>query len=330
MNYNLSFGRYSGIFALPTQAADKYINEASQNDFKVLLYVFRHSGEKLETASVCSALAIDEKQFENSLEFWQQRGIFDCSAQKKAEKPAVRMSEKSEPRREQQKTREMTAARKIIDAPMQYGQEDIAKKSQTNPEIKFLLETVPSQLGRLISPAECSTLVYLYEGAGLPADVIIMIVGYCVSCGKGNIRYIEKMALGWAEDGIDNYERAENKIRELEKRRGFEGQIRSIMGINDRALSPTEKQHIARWCGWNMPVELVKLAYDICAARTGKLSFSYINSILNSWHEKGFTTVEQAKNENRRGKGKGKGSGGKASYDIDEYVRLSMNALHNE
>lgn len=325
MNYILSFVNYSGIFALPTQAADKYINEASQCDLKVLIYVFRHSGEPLDALHTCEALCLTPEQLRTSLEFWSGRGVFSCAVQKAETKAAQKPDAQAV--QEQQTTREQVAARRVIDMPTQYGQEEIVRKSQSNAEIKFLLEAVPNQLGRLISPAECSTLVYLYEGAGLPADVILMLVGYCVSCGKGNMRYIEKMAVGWAEEGIDTHERAENKVRELEDRRGFEGQVRSLMGINDRALSPTERQHIARWCGWKMPCELIKLAYDIGVARTGKLSFSYINSILSSWHEKGYTKVEQARNENKQGKG----AGGKApSYDIDEYVRLSMKTLHNE
>jgi DnaD/phage-associated family protein len=210
---------------------------------------------------------------------------------------------------------------------VQYGQEEIARKSQGNAEIKFLLEAVPDQLGRLISPSECSTLIYLYEDAGLPADVIIMIIGYCVSSGKNKMNYIQKMALNWAEEGIDTHEKAENKICELEAKQGFEGKVLSIMGIYDGAPAPTVQQFITRWNEWKMPLELVKLAYDIGVSRTGKLSFPYINKILNTWHEKGFKTVEQARGENKNGKGAVSKS---PSYDIDEYVRLSLKKLNKE
>lgn len=327
MVYKLSFGSYQGIFALPAQAADNYINEASQNDLKVLIYVFRHSGKPLETAGICAALKMTSEQLSGSLNFWASRGMFSFAPENADVKPSEKVN--GQPRSEQETTSEKAAAHKVLDIPAQYGQQEIARKSQSNPEIKFMLESVPDQLGRLISPAECSTLVYLYEGAGLPADVIVMLVGYCVSFGKGNMRYIEKMAISWAEEGIDTYEKAESKICVLEERRGFEGQVRSMMGISDRALSPTEHKYIAQWSGWKMPAELVKLAYDIGVARTGKLSFPYINKILNSWHDKGYTTAEQARNENKKGKSADKG--GKApSFDIDEYVSLSMKTLHNE
>lgn len=322
MEYNLSFGNYAGIFALPTDAADKYINEASFSDLKVLLYVFRHSGEKLDVAEACKAIKIDSKQLKSSLDFWAKRNVVKFKAGRETE-PAAES--------QQEKTRSQTAAHRVLDIPVQYGQEEIAKKTQGNEEIKFLLEAASGSLGRLISPAECSILVYLYEGAGLPADVIMMIISYCVAAGKGNIRYIEKMALGWAEEGIDTHEKAESKICRLEAKHSFEGKVRTVMGIKDRAFSTEELQYIGRWCEWDMKLELVKLAYDISVSNTGKLSFAYMNKILSTWHEKGYTTVEQAKNENKRGGRKGGSSAGKApSYDIDEYVRLSLKKLNNE
>lgn len=322
MEYNLSFGNYAGIFALPTDAADKYINEASISDFKVLIYVFRHSGEQLDITKACKNLEIDSKQLNASLDFWAKRSIISCKTNNETVNAA---------KSEQEITRSQTAAHRVLDIPVQYGQEEIAQKTQGNEEIKFLLEAAASQLGRLISPSECSILIYLYEGAGLPADVIMMIIGYCVSSGKGNIRYIEKMAIGWAEEGIDTHEKAESKICKLEVRGSFEGKVCSLMGIKDRALSTKEQQYINKWCEWKTPLDFVKLAYDKSVARTGKLSFAYMNTILSSWHEKGYTTVEQAKNENKQGGRKGGSTNSKTpSYDIDEYVRLSLKKLNKE
>lgn len=324
MDYEIAFGNYAGIFALPTDVADRYINEAAQADFKLLVYIFRRSGSPFDALDACNFLKISSDQLKSSLDFWADRKIITY---KTSDKTSVKVTESSTAQREQEKTKAQVSARRVLDMPVQYGQEEIARKSQGNPEIKFLLEAVPDQLGRLISPSECSILIYLYEGAGLPADVIIMLIGYCVSSGKGNMRYIEKMAVSWAEDGIDSHEKAENKICELEARRGFDGKVRSIMGISDRAPSAAEKQYMASWDEWKMPPELVKLAYDIGVSRTGKISFPYINKILNTWHEKGFKTVEQAQSENKNSKVAGNKS---PSYDIDEYVRLSLKRLNKE
>ncbi len=320
MDYELGFDNYSGIFALPTEAADKYINEATLSDLKVLVYVFRNSGTPLNEATACEFLGLTPEQLLSSLKFWADRKIISLKAAYKAENIPTAI-------KEQNKTEAQTAARRVLDMPVQYGQEEIARKSQGNSEIKFLLEAVPEQLGKLISPSECSTLIYLYEDVGLPADVIIMLIGYCVSIGKSKMQYIQKVALGWAEEGIDTHEKAESKICELEANQNFEGKVLAILGIYDGAPAPTVQQFIARWCEWKTPLELVKLAYDIGVTRTGKLSLPYINKILSEWHKKGYTTVEQAHGENKQSKGSGNKT---PSYDIDEYVRLSINRLNKE
>lgn len=348
MTYQLLFGRYGGVFALPAEAADRYINEASLDDFKVLLAVFRRPGGALDVERTAAELRLAPEALRRSLEFWERRGLFtlqsaapapagapDTSVPDAAAAAAVAGAPASgtpasgtaalgAPEAE---APARPAARRVIDQPLAYGRDEIAQRIRCDPEVRFLLESAQQQLGRPVSSAECSTLLYLHEGAGLPADVIAMLIGYCVSCGKGNLRYIERMAVGFAEEGVDTYDKAEARLRALEEKHSFEGQVRTALGISGRALTPTERTHLARWCGWKTPVELVKLAYDINVARTGKLSFSYMNSILASWHEKGISTVEAAKNENRRGRD---GKKSAPSYDIDEYIRYSLKKLNGD
>ena len=311
MEYTFSFNTAQGIFALPCSAVDLYINEASAEDMKVLLFVFRHSGEALNEDRICHALALGAGQVGRSLAFWSGKKLisFAEAPEKSAETPAA---EAAKP------------PKRVVEQRAQYTSDEIACKLESDGGLRFLLETASRLLGKLLSQADCSTLIYLHDGAGLPADVILMLIEYCAASGHANMRYIEKMALTWAEDGICTHENAENRIRELEARRSFEGQVRSIMGIAGRTLTSAERQHLARWAQWGMPPELVKFAYEICVNRTGKLAFSYINSILAAWHEKGYTTVEQAKNE------KAKQGGKKPSYDIDEYVDLSIKRILNE
>lgn len=324
MTLKLSFGHYNGIFALPNEAVDKYINEASHDDLKVLLYLFRKTDDTVTLEKSCEELSISEDSFKKSVNFWVKRGLFKCTKQK----DGIELKEEKIDLKEQRETAAKTAAVKVFDTPIEYAQSEIAEKSRQNAEIKFILDSVPDQLGRTISPSECSILVYLYEGVGLPADVIVMLVGYCVNIGKPHIRYIEQLAIGWAKDGVDTGEKAERRIKDLESSRTLEGKVRSILGINDRALTDTEKKYIAAWSSLGSSPDLIKLAYEICVARTEKLSFPYMNKILKSWSENNIKTVDEAKNDSR-GKKPGKNSK-KPSFNIDEYVNLSMKRLHNE
>ncbi|MFT8888775.1 MAG: DnaD domain protein [Ethanoligenens sp.] len=321
MKLRVFFGLTAGIFALPCEIVDQYINDAPADTLRVLLYLYRHGGT-LDSETLCDALHIKEKTLLEALAFWSDKQLFTLDAGQTTSAAAEAAAQIAP----QPKPQKAKSTRPALESPTQYTSTDIVNRSKNNAEIRFLLDTAPTLLGRLLSPADCSTLLYLYDSAGLPADVILMLLEYCVSTGHTNLRYLEKVAFSWAEDGIDTHEKAEQRILQLESLHSFEGQIRSIMGITGRALTASERQHMVRWSNeWNTPPELVRTAFDICVKRTGKLSFSYINSILKTWHEKGYTTAEQAQNERRE---PARQSGGKAStYDINEYVDLSMKRL---
>ena len=134
----------------------------------------------------------------------------------------------------------------------------------------------------------------LVDWLGLPVEVVIMLLRFAAGQGKMGKRYIEAVAIDWADKGIDTYESAEEYIREIELRLSNEGKIRGILGIYDRALSQTEKKYIKIWTvEKNIPVELVAEAYDRTVAATGKLSWAYMNKIILSWVDEGIKTVSE-------------------------------------
>ncbi len=336
MEFAIGFQPSQRIFALPCEAADSYIKEADGPELKVLLFVYRH-GSPVESGLMARELGLHDEQVRQALHFWAERGLFRCEDAEKA--PAAAKAAKEEdaagrtpsPAPAAPKPEAPRAAPgRVVSAPVAYSAGEVARKVKEDEGIRFVLETVPSLLGRLLSPAECSALINLYEDAGLPADVILMAVEYCVTNGRTNFRYIEKLSLGWAEDGVTTHEAAEARIRQLEARHSFEGKVRTLTGAGSRALTPKERTAIDRWADWELPEELIAEAYEICVARTGKLSLSYMNSILTAWHDKGIRTAQQAREEARRGGKAGQTEHRGVSFDVGEYVDLSMKRLLKE
>lgn len=320
MVLNFSFKNYNGIFLLPSNIIDDYIKESSQDELKVLLYIFRHSNDIIELETAANDLDLEVDSFKKAVNFWVKKGAFKCATEKNSS------DVKTTAIKEQSKTKVRVAAQKVMDVEVEYAQSEIAQKISVNPEIKFLLDNVANQFGRPLSQGECSKLIYLIEGAGLPCDEIVLIVAYCISVSKGNIRYITNLALGFSNDGIDSYEKADNKIKELEETKTFESRVCNILGIKGRALTDIETKYIALWKEKSINEELIKTAFDKTVENTGKLSYQYMNKILTSWNEKGIKSNEDAKNEKKR---KPKASKS-PSFDIDEYVNISMKNLYNE
>ncbi|MEE1220122.1 MAG: DnaD domain protein, partial [Ruminococcus sp.] len=63
-----------------------------------------------------------------------------------------------------------------------------AQRLAIDEELKILVEEVQIALGKTLSNSDISSLLMLKDTCGLPLDVILMLVQYCVSIEKGNIR----------------------------------------------------------------------------------------------------------------------------------------------
>jgi DnaD/phage-associated family protein len=313
MDYLINFGSFKGIFAVPCEVVDNFINDASPDELKVLLYILRCQSSTIDDAKMSDYLGLTKEKIKKSIHYWSEKSILTIDN--------TLCDDKS-------KKIEVKPIKKVIDSPISYSADEIESISKQNPELKYLISAVPDQLGRFITTNDCATLVYLYTGVGLPADVILMIVQFCVTQKKGNMNYIQKMALSWADEEINTHEKAEEKIKRLEYYNSFEGKVKSVLGIASRGFSEKEKGLIHHWADdLCSSIELVSLAFEKCVENTGKLQIGYMNTILENWHKKGIETVEAAKND-KNDKASYK-NGKSTSYDIDEYERLSIIKLGN-
>lgn len=170
-----------------------------------------------------------------------------------------------------------------------------------NPALADLVALSQELLGKPLSPNELETLYWFYDGLKFAPEVILMLLEYCVSKDKRNINYIEKVAISWHEKGINSMDAVEQYLQNEEQKTSYLHSLRKIMGITDRALSQNEEQFLNKWhehCG--MSEEMVKLAYEQCIIQTAKLSFPYIDKIIERWYQQGIKTPEQAKADDEK------------------------------
>ena len=207
-----------------------------------------------------------------------------------------------------------------------------------SPEVRFLLNEVQLRLERPIVPAEISTLIALLDQTGLSCDVILMVVEYAVSKGKPQIRYIEKVALDWANEEIDDHQKAEEKIRQLNMTDYAWEQICLTFGIPKRKPTRTEETFANKYIHEHkFSAPLLKAVYDECINHTGKISYPYMSKILDTCVEKHIRNpkeFEALKEEFQAGKksaAKGKKQDeSKAAYDLDAFERSMYFDLSKE
>lgn len=266
----------ASYFGVPSALVDEFLKDADEKKLKVLLYILRHAPKTVTVEELCRASGASVSAVEQIVEFWKDSGIFGANA---SEEPSA------SPKPEHKKTNAV----------------EVARAAETDPALSFLLKRTQELMGHTLTRSESEALFSVYSWAGMPAEVLLILIQYCVSVDKCSMRYIEKLAYNWQDEGIASYEAAEKKVAALKAQDKAEAKIRSIVGIHDRNLTTSEKEHLRRWTvEWNMGWDLITVAFERTADNTGKLSFAYMNSILKKWREQGIKKKKDLEKEQAR------------------------------
>ena len=212
----------------------------------------------------------------------------------------------------------------IVGERPNYSGEDV---SRANYDFEFvaLKEEVQRQFGKILNVEEEKILLGFYRYLGLSADVISLLVSYCISRAKrqGKVRNpslwtIEKEAYAWAEKGIDSFEEASAYIQMQDQRQSRLGRLMQILQIHGRKLTAAEDRHANAWLDMGMEDEVIAMAYERTCLNTGGLNWSYMNKILQRWHSQGLHTAEAV----RGGDQKPGSNNGQRQLDADEVAAI--------
>ena len=175
----------------------------------------------------------------------------------------------------------------------QYTAQELACYRTQSRDIERLFARAEKTLGKLLSYNDMNVIFGFYDWLRLPIDVIEYLLSYCADNDHRNMRYIEKCALDWADNNIDDLEKALTYVQ------SFDLSYRTVlkyMGQKSGYPSPSHRKFIDRWLHeWNMPLELIQEACDRSVENIDKPKFSYVDKILAGWNKKGITTIEGVK-----------------------------------
>ena len=73
--YILNPDCYSAMFAIPASVADEYLTQASLEDLKVLLWIFRNQSSGISVDALTNALGLSADGALRALDFWVSKGI---------------------------------------------------------------------------------------------------------------------------------------------------------------------------------------------------------------------------------------------------------------
>ncbi len=196
MEIRLNMGKYSSFLAVPAEVVDKHLAAASGMYVKVLLAVLR--ANRADTAQIAGMLSVPESEVVEAVRYWVQNGIFEEDAPQAKQAPAKSPAAKHP---------------EVVSTVQSLTPGEIRERVEQNQDVRFLFSMAESIFGSLLTSTQQRGLIYIHETLGLPVDVIVMALQYCVSIGKGNFAYIQKLCCGWADEEINTHARAEEYIR---------------------------------------------------------------------------------------------------------------------
>ena len=292
MHYQTNYQNFSSIFAVPRQVVEQHLKLCGALALKALLLILSEEGG-MDSGALARRLSVGEGDIKDAVNYWVQAGILS-SADEAAAQPEPPAPAKEAPAAPQEETPQKVV-RSGIQRPRLTAVQ-IAEMAKADSAVSPLLEELQTVLGRPLSPVEMECAVSLYSYYGLSPDYILIAANYCACAGKSSMRYLEKTISGWLEEGVDTYEKAEARIRDLTRQNENEKLIKSAFGIRGRDLTAREKQLADKWLDeFHQGIPLIYAAFEKTVEATGRISFAYLDKILTSWHEKGFTTPQQAK-----------------------------------
>ncbi len=180
--------------------------------------------------------------------------------------------------------------------PPEYSTQDITAALGDGPSFRSLCDEVERRLGKKLTTPDLKSLYTLYDHLALPAEVVLLLVTWCVEetqrkYGAGRrpfLSQIKKEGFVWARRGIDTIEAAEDHIQRLTRLHSREGEVLRLLDIPLRPLVDREKTYIAAWDQMGFDNEAIRMAYEKTVLKKQSMDWSYMNGILRRWHEKGL------------------------------------------
>lgn len=167
---------------------------------------------------------------------------------------------------------------------------DEIKEFRKNPDISELFFIIETYLKHTLSSTDTNMVLYWLDELHFSTDLVEYLVEYCITKGHSSLRYMNKVALSWADAGIKTVDQAKDDAAAHSQ---IYYSVMKALGITGRNLVDSEVSLINKWVGeYSFDIELVKAACSKTISAIQKPSFEYTDSILANWRKKDVHTLK--------------------------------------
>lgn len=258
------------------QFIDHYMAQADGNFIKVYLYLLRITGspaEHISMASVAQSCALTKGEVLSAFSYWEQKGLLVTQTDQNGTLSSVCLCTPPS---------EQTAAATAPEEP------DSLPEAFMEPEdniLQTLCLIAEQYCQRPLTELDVNRIAYFYEDLNFSPDLIEYLYEHCATIGNCSTRYVETVAVSWADKGISTVEQAKQEGQQF-KREFFT--ILKAYGIMNRMPIDNEVQYMKRWLNdYKFTTELICEACQRTIAAIGSPKLAYTDSILKNWKEHG-------------------------------------------
>ena len=293
---------------------DEYMKDANDAQLKVYFYLLRmlNADQAISVSGIADKFNHTEKDVIRALKYWEKQQILDLDFDENKALVGIHLRDLSAQATPASQHNVLltsgpvqaqnTAGNSIISAavaqPVQTAPQettpvytkpayslDQLREFKEREETSQLLFIAEAYIGKPLAPSEIKTILFFTDVLHFSDDLIDYLLQYCVERGKKDFKYIEKVAVNWAEEGITTPKQAQKFSTRYDKN------VYSIMNSLGRSTSPTAKEleFINRWTReYGFSTDIILEACERSSLATDRHRFEYAEGILSSWKDAGI------------------------------------------
>ncbi|MQN01936.1 MAG: DnaD domain protein [bacterium LCO1.1] len=172
----------------------------------------------------------------------------------------------------------------------------------SDPELSQILFIAERYLGKELNNNGMNMILYWHIELGMNEDMIDYLITSTLDAGKRSsnmniMNYMNKIAISWYKQGIHTVKEA---MDEKKQHSANALAVKKALGVSGN-LAPAELEYIDKWFNqWHFSQEMVVDACNRTRTSIGTSNWNYVNEILSTWHDKGYTDLSQTAEDDRK------------------------------
>lgn len=305
---------------VPNTFIDEYMTHADGEFVKIYLYLLRCMGNPdtvFSISDIADKFDHTEKDVTRALKYWEKMHLLRLEFNKQEEltgiclsgygcntscteepgtsanaEAAAHTASADAPKKCAQKDTQAVLKKHRLPERTAYSRNQLAllSESESVQEILFVTERY---LGHPLNNTEIQMILYWLDKLKFSPNLVEYLIEQCVAKNHMSIRYMDKIALSWAEAGIRTLTDAKQASQLHD---GSVYAVQKAFGISNRTLAQAELKFVQKWSEeLGFADEVIALACEKTILRIHQISFDYADSILQNWKQHNVRTVNDVR-----------------------------------